>query len=78
MAGHGSEEHEIHLPAPSFAPAVISLGVMLIAFGLLWSVVLIALGGLLFLIGLVTWLVEDARVFVSRGEPTEGSGHGGH
>ncbi|HET8569298.1 MAG TPA: hypothetical protein VFM93_09965 [Candidatus Limnocylindria bacterium] len=71
------EDREIHLPAPSFAPSIIALGITLVSFGILASAVLIALGGAITLGGIVLWLVEDARVFVQHGEPHDG-GHGGH
>ena len=74
---HG-EEHEIHLPPPSFSPPLLGLGVMLLAFGILYSVVLIALGGLLMVVGIATWLIDDARAYVKAGDPTGDDGHGGN
>lgn len=67
--------HEIHLPSPTVAPAVIALGVMLIAFGILFGAILAAVGGLIFLAGLATWLINDAREYARAGDR---DGHGGH
>ncbi len=79
MTNSGGEQHEIHVPQPSPSPAILALGVMFMAFGILWGVALIALGGLFFLIGLATWLIDDARAYERAGEPSgEGQGQGGH
>ncbi|MGH2499840.1 MAG: hypothetical protein ACRDF0_07110 [Candidatus Limnocylindria bacterium] len=79
MAGHhdtaGADEQAIHLPPPSFSPALIGLAVTLIAFGILFGAVLIVAGGALFLVGLATWLIDDARAYLQAGDPRDG-GHG--
>jgi hypothetical protein len=64
-------EEEIHLPAPSFAPSIIGLGITFVCFGLLWSLPLLAVGGLILLAGIAMWLLEDARTF------SHASDHGG-
>ncbi len=73
MAGqHGTstDEHEIHLPGPSISPALLGLGVAILAFGILFGLPLIILGLAIFLIGLVTWLIDDARAYAHA--PDEG------
>lgn len=83
MTGHGGHTdpgehhgpHEIHLPSPTVAPAVIALGVMLIAFGILFGPILAAVGGVIMLAGLATWLINDAREYARAGDRGE---HGGH
>ena len=45
------------------------------SFGILFGPVLIAIGVAILLIGIVTWLIDDARTYVAAGDP---SGHGGH
>lgn len=74
VAGHhgtsGPTEHEIHLPGPSLSPPLLGLGVMILAFGVLYGLPLIIGGFAIFLIGLVTWLVDDARAYASA--PDEG------
>jgi hypothetical protein len=75
---HGAETHaptheeEIHLPSPTLAPATVGLGVMLLSFGILFGVALVVAGALFMLLGIVVWLVNDAREFERAGE------HGGH
>jgi hypothetical protein len=71
MAGH---DQPIHLPPPSLSPFTIGVGVTLISFGVLWSVILVAIGLVIFLIGLATWLIDDARAY---GEAPDAGGHGG-
>lgn len=71
---HDEDEHSIHLPAPSLSPLVISVGVTLACFGLLFTPILIAVGGVTFLIGLATWLIDDARTFGQAAD--DGGGHG--
>jgi len=68
-------EHEPHAPAPSPSPAIIGLGVTILAFGILFGLALIVLGAVILVIGLATWLIDDARAYVAAGDPT---GHGGH
>ena len=48
---------------------------MVLAFGILFGVALIALGGVIFVVGIATWLIADARAYQQAGEP---SGHGHH
>jgi hypothetical protein len=75
---HDEDEDEIHLPAPSFAPAVIALGVTIACFGLLTTPILIVAGGAVFLLGLVSWLIDDARGFAQASHVDWDGGEGGH
>ncbi len=80
MSGHhettAAAEHEPHLPAPSLSPAIIGLGVTILSFGILFGLWLIALGAAILVIGLVTWLIDDASAYVAAGD--RDGGHGGH
>lgn len=78
VAGHHgtsgpTNEHEIHLPGPSLSPPLLGLGVAILAFGVLYGLPLIIAGFAIFLIGLVTWLVDDARAYAKA--PDEGGHH---
>ncbi len=79
MTGHdggaGSAAPDIHLPPPSLAPAVIALGVMLLAFGVVYGVTLMLIGLVVVVLGIGRWLIDDARAFGAAGD---GPGHGGH
>ena len=77
MAAHDEDETEIHLPAPSFSPAIIAVGVTIACFGLLSTPILIALGLVIFLVGLATWLIDDARGFAAA-DSHDGAHGGGH
>ena len=68
VAGHHgttgpTSEHEIHLPGPSLSPPLLGLGVAVLAFGLLYGLAFIVVGFAIFLVGLVTWLIDDARAY---------------
>ena len=80
MSGHhettAAAEHEPHAPAPSTSPAIVGLGVTFLSFGVLVGVWLIAIGVVILLLGLATWLIDDARAYIAAGE--RDSGHGGH
>lgn len=66
---------EIHLPPPSLAPAVIALGVMLFAFGVIYGVALVAIGVVVVVLGIGRWLIDDARAFGAAGDGHGQSGH---
>ena len=51
------------------SPAIIGLGVTILAFGILFGLVLIAVGAVILVIGLATWLIDDARAYVAAGDP---------
>jgi hypothetical protein len=75
VAGHHASsteptEHEIHLPGPSLSPPILGLGVTILAFGILFGLPLIVVGFGILVIGLVTWLIDDARRFAEA--PDEG------
>ncbi len=78
MAEHGGGGHaqtgetEIHLPSPTMAPPIVGLGVTILTFGILFGLVVVALGAFLMAAGIALWLVNDAREFVRTGD------HGGH
>lgn len=77
MPGH--DEPQIHLPPPSMAPVTIGIGITILSFGILYGLVLLVIGGLIFLAGLAGWLIEDARAFSHAGdEPSHGHAGGGH
>ena len=70
--GGPTTEHEIHLPGPSLSPPILGLGVTILAFGVLFGLPLIILGFAIFLVGLITWLVDDARRYA---EAPDAGGH---
>ncbi len=79
MAGHQDTrapvEREIHVPQSSLSPAIIGLGVTILAFGVLFGLWLILLGGAIIITDVATWLIDDARAMVSA-QRSEGDGHG--
>jgi cytochrome c oxidase subunit 1 len=57
MPGDGSRAH---LPAPSYYPIVMSLGLPFIGFGLIYTYWLAALGGLMVIGGIYGWALEPS------------------
>ena len=50
----------VHLPGPSYLPAVLALGASIAIIGVVISPVLLVIGGVVFLITLLRW-VREAR-----------------
>jgi cytochrome c oxidase subunit 1 len=63
----GELEH-MHLPSPSYWPLVVSIGLPLIGYGLIFTEVLAVVGGLIVLAGLYGWALEPSV------DPTTGHG----
>jgi cytochrome c oxidase subunit 1 len=56
-AEHG-QGHGIHMPSPSYFPLLAALGLPILAYGLLYSSILVVDGALTILVGLYGWAVE--------------------
>jgi hypothetical protein len=74
-AHHDTDEHPIHLPQPSFSPFLLGIGVMVATFGVLLGPVFLVVGGVIVVLGIATWLIDDARAYASTPEPTDGAHH---
>jgi hypothetical protein len=72
MSGH---DEPIHMPPPSLSPVIIGIGVTFISFGILWSVILVGIGLVLLLVGLATWLIDDARAYTQASDQGHGGAH---
>jgi cytochrome c oxidase subunit 1 len=55
-----AEEH-IHLPAPSWAPIIMALGLAGVAFGVVLGGIVLIVGALLLLAGLGVWIYDEIR-----------------
>jgi hypothetical protein len=58
---HGDDDH-IHLPPPSIAPFVISLGLMILLLGIVVHLIVLAIGLFIFVAGFALWIAEDVHV----------------
>jgi hypothetical protein len=47
---------EIHLPEPSYLPAVLALGLTIAIVGVIKSWVIVAIGAIIFLVALIRWI----------------------
>ena len=63
------EEHSIHLPQPSYWPIVVSIGLLLGGYGLIYHYALSVVGVAIALFGVYAWSFEPVN------DPDEGSGH---
>jgi hypothetical protein len=52
---------EIHLPEPSFLPALVALGLTITIVGVVFSWVIVVLGSLIFLVALIRWIGQTRR-----------------
>ncbi len=60
-AGHdGAEGHAIHLPSPSFWPLVASIGLPMMAYGVMYTWFLVGAGAIVTLVGLYGWALEPS------------------
>jgi cytochrome c oxidase subunit 1 len=61
-AGHGEQdEHEPHMPKPSYWPLVAAAALPLVAYGLMFQWVLIPVGALTLLVGVYGWALEPVE-----------------
>ena len=72
MSGH---DQPIHMPPPSLSPVIIAIGVTFISFGILWSVILVGIGVMVLLVGIATWLIDDARAYTQASDEGHGGAH---
>ena len=63
------EEHSIHLPQPSYWPIVVSIGLLIGGYGLIYHYALSVVGVAVALFGVYAWSFEPVN------DPDEGSGH---
>ena len=74
-SGEDDEEHDIHMPQPSYWPFVVSCGILIGAFGLVYPVANYAIAAIGVFIGTVAvyaWSFEPVN------DPEEGGDHAAH
>ena len=68
-SGYGGEEHAIHLPQPSYWPIVVSIGLLIAGYGLIYNVAVIGIGAGIGMIAVYAWSFEPVN------EPEQGAAH---
>jgi cytochrome c oxidase subunit I len=58
--GHGPAVHAIHMPSPSFWPFVASLGLPIMAYGVMYSWWLVGLGAVVTVVSFTGWALEPS------------------
>jgi cytochrome c oxidase subunit 1 len=63
VGGGSGEEvtHDIHLPQPSYWPLVVSVGLLIFGFGLIYSVPVTVVGAFIGLVGVYAWSLEPVN-----------------
>jgi cytochrome c oxidase subunit 1 len=65
--GSGEEErHSIHMPQPSYWPLIVSIGLLIGGYGLLYNLAVAAIGGAIAMVAVYAWSFEPVN------EPSEG------
>ena len=57
---------DIHLPPPSYWPIVLALGLLLIAVGIIFGLVISVLGVIVLLVAIAGWTQENRRLDMSQ------------
>ena len=60
-AGGSGDGHGIHLPQPSFWPLVTALGIFIGAWGIIYSIPVLAIGGAIMMVGMYAWSFEPVN-----------------
>ena len=64
----------IHLPSPSYWPIVLALGILVIAYGVIYSTLLIAAGAAIAVLALFGWALEPPTADDAEFEPPSPDG----
>ena len=68
--GSGEEQgHSIHMPQPSYWPLVVSIGLLIGGYGLIYNVAVAAIGGAIAMVAVYAWSFEPVN------EPEDGPAH---
>ena len=67
-------EAHIHLPSPSYWPIILSFGMLVIAYGVIYSTLLLAAGAAIIVLALFGWALEPPTADDSEFEPPSSDG----
>jgi cytochrome c oxidase subunit 1 len=62
-------DHHIHMPSPSYWPLVTALGLPIMAFGVIYNLLITFVGGAIVLLGAFSWALEPSVAPESDYEP---------
>jgi cytochrome c oxidase subunit 1 len=66
-SGEENGEHSIHLPQPSFWPLLVSIGLLVGGYGLIYNIAVAAIGGAIAMVSTYAWSFEPVN------EPDDGA-----
>jgi cytochrome c oxidase subunit 1 len=67
-------EAHIHLPSPSYWPIILSFGMLIICYGVIYSTLLLAVGAAIIILALFGWALEPPTADDSEFDPPPGGG----
>jgi cytochrome c oxidase subunit 1 len=67
-------DHHIHMPSPSYWPIVLAFGLPVVAYGMIFSLVLAVAGGVIILLGMFGWALEPSVADESDFDPPADDG----
>jgi len=67
-------ESHIHMPSPSYWPIILAFGMMIIAYGVIYSVLMLAAGAAIAVLALFGWALEPPTADDSEFEPPSSDG----
>ncbi len=59
--GSGEEGHSIHMPQPSYWPVLVSIGVLVLAYGLIYNIAVAAIGAAIGIVAVYFWSFEPVN-----------------
>ena len=67
-------DQHIHMPSPSYWPILLALGLPIVAYGVIFSLILAVLGGVIVLLGMFGWVLEPSVAEESDFDPPADDG----
>jgi len=68
----------IHMPSPSYWPIVLAAGMPVVALGVIYSIPVAIVGGLIMLYAIYGWALEPATAPAIDHDESSSNGHNGH
>ena len=60
-SGYGGTEHSIHLPQPSYWPIIVSIGLLIAGYGLIYNFAVSVVGVLIGMVAVYAWSFEPVN-----------------
>ena len=67
-------DDDVHLPSPSYWPIILAFALPIMAYGVIYNILLIAVGGIIVLLAMFGWALEPATAPDSDYDPPSDGG----